>query len=237
MKNFIVTILMIVCMFVSAVKSMAQVVNHETATISVAEVSEPKVVADYIATDIWVNKVTNGFHSDVEVHEIASNYIWFVRNHARTLFHWDGANLMIVDLFMSAYNKSTRDAMPICVDNGFQYYYTVQADGSLGANYPQPSMNILSFSALNGWKNKKVREESFDVGYVFYNKKSTIYEGMLLGSVGGKFSGMESELHFLFYYDVIVEKKKITLKIYKTDLTTPEHHKQIFFERVFTVDK
>lgn len=233
-KYFFITILMIVCVLIS-VNAKAQVIEPDTAIIRLPDCSEPELVEDPILSHIWVKKASTGVYKDAMVHEIASNYIWFVGNTSRTVFHWDGANLIIVDLLLDPYEKSETGARTLDWSN--DYAYTIQADGSLGANHPHPSMNFMSFSALSGWKNKKVHEAPFFFGYAYYNKRSTIYEGMILGGVDGKFCGRGNELDLYFSFDVIVEKNKITLKIYQTDFSTEERFHELFFERVFTVDK
>ena len=203
---------MIVSMLVSAVKSMAQVVNPETATISVAEVSKP-FLEDDVAAGIWGYKNLKGY-------PIASDGIWFATSHKRTLFHWDGLNLVVTDIFLNLREKTEKGDMVI------EWFDapTVQSNGSL-TTYPEPSVNILVFTAGHGCKNKEVYKSAS----ISYNKKNTVYSGITLGCFFDDDAGIE----LYFSYDVIVEKNKVTLRVYEEH----DNFQQTLFLREFVVDK
>lgn len=236
-KNLINMILVIMLVLVGA-SSQAQVVNPKVSTVvdtDAGSKSDTNIKQSLLGDEktIWVDEDIKGLRAPSRVLDLyAENCTWFVTDDCRTLFQWDGSNLIVTDISLEPNEISVSGNRVVEWDNS-RLFHTVQSDGSLTSAYTQPSVYSLSFSAVHGWKNKKEREEPFLFGYASYKKKSTAYIGMLLGGIDNQ----EENVDILFLYDVIIEKNKLTLKIYRVDMYEDELKEREIFKKVFVAEQ
>ncbi|MBR5154507.1 MAG: hypothetical protein IKW58_02150 [Alphaproteobacteria bacterium] len=211
MKRFFFMIIMIV----SAVVLQAQVINEPKA----------EVQTDIQVENIWHKGEILAVSDDVNDY-FASSRIWLQTDDCRTLFHWTGSELVVVDVQFQAKTGAN------VVDYIHDHSYSLQSDGSFTTAYEVPVVNVLTYSALNGWKNKKCYDEPFLFGEVSYGKKYTEYKDMLIGGV----ESLNGDNYLHFDYDVLIEKKKITLKIKKYYFLNEKIVVDVFFEKEYKVE-
>ena len=147
---------------------------------------------------------------------------WFKTDNCWTKFSWNGAILSVMDVNVT----STKDSSPISED---YFTYAIDIDSGNIITTTTPSVYVETYSARTDWKNEKEYSEYWVLGGAEYKKKSTHYSDMAIGEI-------ETEKDtFLYDYDLLIEKNKISLKILSFSISNPEQ-KRIIYEREFIAD-
>jgi hypothetical protein len=148
---------------------------------------------------------------------------WFKTDGCWYKFSWDGECLSVVYAYMS----EKEGAAPTLSEDYFQY--TLEHAGKINLTEITPAIYVQTFSARTGWKNKEEYSDYWVLGAAEYKKKSTHYSNMAIGEVE------KEEDTFLYDYDLLIEKNKISLKIIEHCMSNPEQER-IIYEREFIAD-
>ncbi len=149
-----------------------------------------------------------------------ADHFWFKTDGCWYKFSWDGASLSVVYVYMYG-------AAPLLAEGFFQY--TLERAGKINLTEITPAIYVQTFSARSDWKNEKEYSEYWVLGGAEYKKKSTHYSDMAIGEIETE------EDTFLYDYDLLIEKNKISLKIIEHCMSNPEQ-KRIIYEREFIAD-
>ncbi|MBR5154276.1 MAG: hypothetical protein IKW58_00960 [Alphaproteobacteria bacterium] len=201
-------------LFLVAIFVIACVVN--TASAQQVEV----VNQDLLDTQL-VEIVDTDTPNPIDIAE--ADYFWFKTDGCWYKFSWDGASLSVLYVYVSEKDG----AAPVLAEGFFQY--TLDSGGKINLTEITPAIYVQTFSARTGWKNKEAYSDYWVLGGVEYKKKSTHYSDMAMGEVATE------EDTFLYDYDLLIEKNKISLKILSFSISNPEQ-KRIIYEREFIAD-